>query len=537
MTRTFWSPLALIALLIGLAPIWGCSDDDTPTDPGGGDPGIEGVGTITGVVYRTGGFPEDTVAVTAGGITTTTNEEGYFVLSRVPEGEVVVRFSASGGATTYRVVSVAEGSLIHLPDVVLANMQTTLIDGETGGLASYPGTGSVEFAPGSFVGASGQPFSGMVWVYLLVMQPQHGDFYGAFPGAYDGVRADETEVPFESFGFLTVELRGSGGQDVELAPGATATLRLNLVGDWADRAPASIPMWSFDATTGRWREEGTATLADNVYTALVTHLDTWNWDLPMDDICSISGFVVNDSEQPVVGARVFSRGVDHRFMDETRTNADGRYTVRAVKNGLTDVWAMSGSLVGESLRVSVGDECPEAAAEPLVVTVPAYSIALTWGEEPEDLDSHLLIPMTWNDEYTHYHIAYYSKGTLGDYPYAMLDTDDTSSFGPEIITGTRVFSGRFQYWVHDFTSDDSAVLAASGATVQLELAGSLYLFEVADVPLEGGDSEGWWHVCDILVENGFIDVQPVMRFEPEFSYDGVYDQELKSVTMKPAPAR
>jgi hypothetical protein len=207
-----------------------------------------------------------------------------------------------------------------------------------------------------------------------------------------------------------------------------------------------------------------------------------------------------------------------------------RDSVRALANGLTDIWAMSGNLQGERLRVSVGNDCPEEASENLRLTVPAYSIVLTWGAEPPDLDSHLLIPMTWDDAYDYYHICFYSMGRLGDRPYAMLDVDDTSGFGPEIVTGTRVYEGRFQFWVNDYLTEDTASVAASGAMVQLALGGALYHFEVSAVPTAGAHQGGWWHVFDILVDGSEVALEPVMRFEERFSFDGVYAPEAKGAS-------
>jgi hypothetical protein len=173
----------------------------------------------------------------------------------------------------------------------------------------------------------------------------------------------------------------------------------------------------------------------------------------------------------------------------------------------------------------VGEECPYVLETPLVLTVPAYSIALTWDELPDDLDSHLLIPMTWETTYDYYHLYYSNMGTLGDNPYALLDTDDTDSFGPEIITGTRTYEGRFQYWVHNYSTDNSDDLAGSGAMVQLNIGDMLHDYDVSDVPLDGADPNGWWHVFDIVVDGSSITVEPVMRFQPEFSYDGIYEDK------------
>ncbi len=522
MSRRHWLPMTLIAILMGLTLMWGCSDDDDPTDPGGGDPADDTFGTVSGIVHRSGGNALAEAVVAAGDVSTTTNEDGYFVLSSIPEGSALVSIASTGYASTFRVVSVTDGGSTHLADIVLATMEQGTVDGAAGGSAATgDGTGEVEFVADSFVDASGNPYTGEVTVDLMAMLPEDGDFYGTFPGEFSGMREDGSEVPFVSYGFMTVELTGVDKSPLQMAAGTTASLSLTIDADKAASAPATIPMWYFDETDGQWHEEGEATLEGNVYTADVAHFTTWNWDLPVEDICSITGVVLNEDEQPVAGARVISRAVDVALMDETFTAGDGTFTVRAVRSSVTDLWAVSGSLASDPMRVNVGEECPVMLEIPLVLTVPAYSISLTWGEYPSDLDSHLLIPMTWDQNYDYYHIYYSSMGSLGEDPYAVLDTDDTSSYGPEIITGTRLYQGRFQYWVHNYTSDHSEDLKNSGAMVQLEIGGALYLYDVSTVPLEGADLTGWWHVFDFVVDGNMVTVEPVMQFQPEFSYDGV----------------
>ena len=52
----------------------------------------------------------------------------------------------------------------------------------------------------------------------------------------------------------------------------------------------------------------------------------------------------------------------------------------------------------------------------------------------------------------------------------MLDVDDTSSFGPETITLTKLNPGAYRYSVHDFTNKVSATstaLGSAGAKVEL----------------------------------------------------------------------
>jgi hypothetical protein len=526
----------LMAMVMSLALVFGCSDDDddNPTDPGGGNGGgVDNAGSITGIVLHSNGSALSGVTVTTGTRSTTTNESGYFVLSAVPEGTRLVGFAEDGYMGTFRVAEVVEGRTTHFAEVVLTPVESGSVDAASGGqVATGDGDGVVDFDADSFVDGAGAPVSGDVTVELNAMLPDDDDFYGTFPGEFAGVREDGTEVPFISYGFMTVNLTGPDKAPVYLAEGTTASLSLTIPADKALTAPATIPMWYFDEETGLWMEEGEATLSGNVYTADVAHFTSWNWDLPVDDICSITGSVVDGNGDPVAGARVISSGVDVAIMDEAFTAANGTFTVRAVRNSLTDVWAVSGSRASTAVRVPVGDTCPYVMDAALVLEVAAYSITLTWGSTPSDLDSHLYIPMTWDDGYDYYHIAYYNMGTYGEDPYAALDTDDTSSFGPEIITGTRLYSGRYGYWVHNYSGNNNAGLQGSGAEIQVEVGGGLYVFQAVDAPLDGGVEGGWLHVCDLVVNGGAVTVESVMRFQAEPSGEGIYGDYFKAAHRK-----
>lgn len=57
-------------------------------------------------------------------------------------------------------------------------------------------------------------------------------------------------------------------------------------------------------------------------------------------------------------------------------------------------------------------------------------IVLTWGETPRDLDSHLTGPMLGSSERFHVYYANRTYSHDGEI-HAMLDRDDTSSYGPE----------------------------------------------------------------------------------------------------------
>lgn len=128
----------------------------------------------------------------------------------------------------------------------------------------------------------------------------------------------------------------------------------------------------------------------------------------------------------------------------------------------------------------------------------ASRITLTWGENPSDLDSHLFTPPV---EGTAYHVYFSSRGSQTVAPYADLDVDDTSSFGPENIVVAQNAPGTYRYAVHHFSG--SATLASSGAHVKvIPRVGAP---REIDVPT-AASSARWWHVFDMDGATGVVTI-------------------------------
>ena len=124
-----------------------------------------------------------------------------------------------------------------------------------------------------------------------------------------------------------------------------------------------------------------------------------------------------------------------------------------------------------------------------------YTVVLTWGAEPRDLDSHLVASGA--------HV-YFSDKTSA---YAWLDIDDVSSYGPETITITDLASlGEFSYCVHNYTdryvTSDAYRLAASGATVKV-YKGSTHL-RTYNVPIFGDGTV--WNVFSMRADGQITDL-------------------------------
>jgi hypothetical protein len=137
-----------------------------------------------------------------------------------------------------------------------------------------------------------------------------------------------------------------------------------------------------------------------------------------------------------------------------------------------------------------------------------YRIVLSWGETPEDLDSHLTYPRPDGDGRFHLYYATRIDNPYSDY--ADLDRDDVTSFGPETITIYQVLDGVYRYSVHDYTNrgaSQSTALANSGAQVEVYQDGEK--IQTFNVP--SGTEGTLWTVFEI--ENGQVNPVNEMTYE------------------------
>jgi hypothetical protein len=196
---------------------------------------------------------------------------------------------------------------------------------------------------------------------------------------------------------------------------------------------------------------------------------------------TLTGQVVNAvNVQPIAGASVSAAG------QTTTTDASGNFRFAALPAGPVSVTATaSGFLPGtQTATVPAGGTANIVIA--LSPTLPAgqFRIVLTWGATPRDLDSHLWVPTT--PAITEVYFG--NQGSLTAPPFAELDTDDVTGFGPETITIAQLLPGTYTYAVHNFSQD--APITSSGAQVQVfGSSGSLGTFSI---PTSGTGI--WWTV-------------------------------------------
>jgi uncharacterized protein YfaP (DUF2135 family) len=177
--------------------------------------------------------------------------------------------------------------------------------------------------------------------------------------------------------------------------------------------------------------------------------------------------------------------------------AAGYYTVEVSKDGFTSLSNISLSLYDENELDEELHMEKDFAITP-VLNNNSLRIVLQWGSSPYDLDSHLAKMVNDSREY---HIYYNADSYASDSESAVLDVDDTNSYGPETITIENLSSAAtYKYYVHDYSNIDSQnsnALAYSEATVSI-YQGSNRLYKV-NVPNLNGTV---WKVFEIV--NGVV---------------------------------
>lgn len=216
---------------------------------------------------------------------------------------------------------------------------------------------------------------------------------------------------------------------------------------------------------------------------------------------NVSGLVKNAvNAQPIAGASVC-------VLDTTQcatTNASGQYSLTNIQAGLRTLRATANGFVSLEQTVMVVSGQTATANFDLSpsLTQGEIRIVLSWGENPEDLDSHLWLPTS-----NQYHVYWWDEGDCSAFPFACLDVDDVTSYGPETITIKQRYPGTYVYGVYHYTG--SGTLATSGAHVRVY--GSSGLLRDFAVPSGSGL---WWHVFNldaagnIVVFNSISDTSP-----------------------------
>jgi Carboxypeptidase regulatory-like domain len=450
-------------------------------------------GSIYGQVKSTNGSNLFDVQISVSGqVATRSNLLGYFSVPGIaPAERVVVTFSKEGYVSTTANVRIQANQITYIDPVMGPNGTTGNYSGNE--LTLSHNGGQIVIPAGSLVDSSGTPFSGPATAAFTVFDPTMDAERNAFPGDFIGHTSSGQDIPFLSYGFFDITVKDSAGNKLQLAPGRIAEFSIPIPASILATAPVTMPLWYFNEANGRWEEKGTVTKAGNFYVGSVPHFSVWNNDVGYNR-SYVTGRVVCNGV-PVQGARVTFKGISPRNCwdsGESSTPPDGTFYVPVDANSVVEYWVKKDTFQTTPVQftsldtdgvLNLGDIqfCP---------ILPAVVFTLSWGENPHDLDSHLLTP-------SGAHIAYYNKTEDG----AALDYDDVTSYGPEHITITTLNDGDYFYSVHWFSG--TGTWGTSGAIVVMTIDG------VGSYTL-GAPSAGdpattrYWNLWKLTVQGGQV---------------------------------
>lgn len=144
-------------------------------------------------------------------------------------------------------------------------------------------------------------------------------------------------------------------------------------------------------------------------------------------------------------------------------------------------------------QVRTGVRVPLQVVPARALEVPTR-ITLSWGPSPRDLDLHIAIVTTDQEDV---HVSFETLGELDQYPYCRLDRDVTGGTGPEVVTIARWLPAVYTVVVHNYSNE--APLGESSAKVTLESGGERHKFS-CPANLEVRE----WIVCSIDGQAGML---------------------------------
>ncbi|MEC0231204.1 S-layer homology domain-containing protein [Paenibacillus alba] len=208
---------------------------------------------------------------------------------------------------------------------------------------------------------------------------------------------------------------------------------------------------------------------------------------------------------PVSGLEIkFRRGIGStvgQVVYEVMTDTNGRYAVKLPFGSYTGELIKDGFIVTYVVGISAENvyNMHEDATAIRIPNADEVRIVLTWGENPRDLDSHLVGPtVNGNGFHTWYANRVNSNNEL---TYADLDLDDTSSYGPETTTIRKTVDGKYRFYIHHFSG--SSTLRTSGAEVKVFSGDSATPVKSYVVPA-GTGKELYWAVFDMDVNGSNV---------------------------------
>jgi len=323
--------LTVLSFTLALAGCGGGSDSPPAPPP-------PSLGTVAGaVVASTDSAAIAGAKVTAGALSATAGADGKFTLANVPVGDrVLLKIEAAGYLDGLVAVPVVANQAARAAArLVRAGAETTINAAQASVVTAAGSSAQVALpANGLVIAGTANAPSGAVTVRVTPIDPL------ADPQSMPGDFTTSAGESIASFGAINVTLKDANGAALNLKAASTATIRIPLASRSAN-PPATIPLFYLDETTGRWVQEGTATLmtsgAERYYEGTVSHFTTWNADQVLQSIF-VNGCAVTDTGAVVTQGLATSVGIDYSGSGAAALNAQGQFRVPMGRGGKASIY-------------------------------------------------------------------------------------------------------------------------------------------------------------------------------------------------------
>ncbi len=359
---------------------------------------------------------------------------------------------------------------------------SSVLVGTTGGTATaQTGPGRITFPANSLEDSTGVPSATGVSIRFTGLDVG-GDAY-----LLSGDYTSSTSQSLEAFGAAVLSNAGS----LQIDPANPAVIRIP-VSTRAGTPPASANLYYLDPVTATWVQDGTASLVSDpagaYYQGSVSRFAQWMVGQALSSPVMVLGCVQDDTGAPVQDVRIVAEGINYSALAYVYTNASGQFAVPVKAGSDLLVTGRRGAVLTNAVSTSTSSSNVTLAACLTLPSTNAATVRLTWGASPTDIDSHLRVPGGA-------HVYYVNKGALDVEPFASLDVDDVTGFGPEITTIRRPKVGIYRFYLHNFSGTFSPGMTQSPTRVELNYLGRTVAFS----PPAGEGTSLYWHLFDVDV--------------------------------------
>lgn len=507
---TRWLSVAALALLVACGGGGSDTGESAFTD-GSGDPSFgSGAGTPPFGSGSGGGLAGDGPRPTADAPVVVSDDDiqGTVINARTgaPLSGATVRFDAlalttgtdgrfsqepatasarkvfEGSATNYETLYSTAEVLGTVPSVSLLPLTphgaTADITVASGGTVTDTGTAaSVTVPPNALVATGGGAAPATVPVRVTSIAA------GTDPHALSGDYTDDQGNLLEVFGAAVVASPAA----VEVGVSQTLDLRIP-VSTRSTAAPSTANLYRFEPASGRWVLAGQASVTGGTYNATVDDFGQWMVGVPISSPVAVTGCVNDDTGAPAANVRMELEGISYTGTTQVTTSSTGTFSLPARPTSRVIISGRRGAFLTNSVARDVVTTTLNITDCLTLPSSNAATMRLTWGANPRDIDSHLRTP-------DGAHVYFASQGSLVANPFASLDVDDVTGFGPEVTTVRRPKVGIYRFYLHNYSQSFAPGMTGSPVRLELNYAGRPVVFS----PPPGEGSALWWHVFDLYI--------------------------------------